>query len=170
MRPGLAGIAAEMLSGVTGRARPRFGSLLLTPAAKTLPALQSGTGNPRFRSTSSAQGVSELARERSKTVTSFYNQSAIDVSAEKVRSGFFFFCAPCSMLRWGNVELAVIAPSVLHPVNEEMLKTTSFSSDYCLHCQWRLKAKTTFIALCYAIKEVAYISSLAVEPRLLKAK
>uniref|UniRef100_A0A3B5MMX3 Protein-serine/threonine kinase n=1 Tax=Xiphophorus couchianus TaxID=32473 RepID=A0A3B5MMX3_9TELE len=83
MRPGLAGIAAEMLSGVTGRARPRFGSLLLTPAAKTLPALQSGTGNPRFRSTSSAQGVSELARERSKTVTSFYNQSAIDVSAEK---------------------------------------------------------------------------------------
>uniref|UniRef100_A0A3B5MXU2 Protein-serine/threonine kinase n=1 Tax=Xiphophorus couchianus TaxID=32473 RepID=A0A3B5MXU2_9TELE len=43
----------------------------------------SGTGNPRFRSTSSAQGVSELARERSKTVTSFYNQSAIDVSAEK---------------------------------------------------------------------------------------
>lgn len=30
------------------------------------------------------QGFSELARERSKTVTSFYNQSAIDISAEKV--------------------------------------------------------------------------------------
>lgn len=30
------------------------------------------------------QGYTELARERSKTVTSFYNQSAIDVSAEKV--------------------------------------------------------------------------------------
>lgn len=28
----------------------------------------------------------EMARERSKTVTSFYNQSAIDVAAEKVRS------------------------------------------------------------------------------------
>lgn len=27
----------------------------------------------------------EMARERSKTVTSFYNQSAIDVAAEKVR-------------------------------------------------------------------------------------
>lgn len=30
------------------------------------------------------QSFSELARERSKTVTSFYNQSAIDASAEKV--------------------------------------------------------------------------------------
>uniref|UniRef100_A0A8C7KXS7 Protein-serine/threonine kinase n=1 Tax=Oncorhynchus kisutch TaxID=8019 RepID=A0A8C7KXS7_ONCKI len=39
--------------------------------------------NERFRSTSSIQGYTELARERSKTVTSFYNQSAIDVSAEK---------------------------------------------------------------------------------------
>lgn len=28
----------------------------------------------------------EMARERSKTVTSFYNQSAIDVAAEKVGS------------------------------------------------------------------------------------
>ncbi|XP_039612547.1 3-methyl-2-oxobutanoate dehydrogenase [lipoamide] kinase, mitochondrial [Polypterus senegalus] len=37
----------------------------------------------RFRSTSSMTGYTELARERSKTVTSFYNQSAIDVSAEK---------------------------------------------------------------------------------------
>lgn len=29
----------------------------------------------------------EMARERSKTVTSFYNQSAIDVAAEKVHTG-----------------------------------------------------------------------------------
>uniref|UniRef100_A0A3Q3EXD0 Protein-serine/threonine kinase n=1 Tax=Labrus bergylta TaxID=56723 RepID=A0A3Q3EXD0_9LABR len=64
MRPGLASIAAEMLSGATGVARP-------------------STGSHRFRSTSSLQGFSEMARERSKTVTSFYNQSAIDVSAEK---------------------------------------------------------------------------------------
>uniref|UniRef100_A0A8D0CHV2 Protein-serine/threonine kinase n=1 Tax=Scleropages formosus TaxID=113540 RepID=A0A8D0CHV2_SCLFO len=38
----------------------------------------------RPRSTSSMQGYFELSRERSKTVTSFYNQSAIDASAEKV--------------------------------------------------------------------------------------
>lgn len=37
----------------------------------------------RFRSTSSLQGYSEQLRERSKTVASFYNQSAIDLSAEK---------------------------------------------------------------------------------------
>uniref|UniRef100_A0A672QFA7 Protein-serine/threonine kinase n=1 Tax=Sinocyclocheilus grahami TaxID=75366 RepID=A0A672QFA7_SINGR len=36
-----------------------------------------------FRSTSSMSSHTELARERSKTVTSFYNQSAIDASAEK---------------------------------------------------------------------------------------
>uniref|UniRef100_A0A3Q1EDU6 Protein-serine/threonine kinase n=1 Tax=Acanthochromis polyacanthus TaxID=80966 RepID=A0A3Q1EDU6_9TELE len=83
MRPGLAGIAAEMLSGVTGRARPRLGSLLLAPATKTLPPLSTSAESRRFRSTSSMQGFSELARERSKTVTSFYKQSAIDVSAEK---------------------------------------------------------------------------------------
>eukprot|EP00064_Thunnus_orientalis_P018328 superscaffoldBa00004184_g18425 len=82
MRPGLAGIAVEMLSGATCRARPRLGSLLLAPVTKTVPPISS-TGNRRFRSTSSMQGFSELARERSKTVTSFYNQSAIDVSAEK---------------------------------------------------------------------------------------
>lgn len=84
MRPGLAGLAAEMLSGATCRARPRLGSLLLAPVTKTVPPM-SGTDNRRFRSTSSMQGFSELARERSKTVTSFYNQSAIDVSAEKVK-------------------------------------------------------------------------------------
>ncbi|XP_036975283.1 3-methyl-2-oxobutanoate dehydrogenase [lipoamide] kinase, mitochondrial [Acanthopagrus latus] len=80
MRPGLAGIV-EMLSGATCRARPRLGSLLLAPLTKTVPPMSS-TGSNRFRSTSS-MGYSELARERSKTVTSFYNQSAIDVSAEK---------------------------------------------------------------------------------------
>uniref|UniRef100_A0A9J8AWX1 Protein-serine/threonine kinase n=1 Tax=Cyprinus carpio carpio TaxID=630221 RepID=A0A9J8AWX1_CYPCA len=37
----------------------------------------------RFRSTSSMSSYTELARERSKTVTSFYNQPAIDASAEK---------------------------------------------------------------------------------------
>ncbi|KAA8586551.1 hypothetical protein FQN60_000387 [Etheostoma spectabile] len=82
MRPGLTSIAAEMLSGATCRAGPRLGSLLLDPLTKTVP-LMSSTGSRRFRSTSSMQGFSEMARERSKTVTSFYNQSAIDVSAEK---------------------------------------------------------------------------------------
>ncbi|XP_060912406.1 3-methyl-2-oxobutanoate dehydrogenase [lipoamide] kinase, mitochondrial [Labrus mixtus] len=82
MRPGLASIAAEMLSGATGVARPRLGSLLRSPLTKTLPPMSS-PGSHRFRSTSSLQGFSEMARERSKTVTSFYNQSAIDVSAEK---------------------------------------------------------------------------------------
>ncbi|XP_031694731.1 3-methyl-2-oxobutanoate dehydrogenase [lipoamide] kinase, mitochondrial-like [Anarrhichthys ocellatus] len=82
MRPGLAGIAAEMLSGATCGARPRLGSLLLASLSKTVPPM-SGIGSRRFRSTSSMQGFSEMARERSKTVTSFYNQSAIDVSAEK---------------------------------------------------------------------------------------
>lgn len=39
----------------------------------------------RARSTSATDTHHvELARERSKTVTSFYNQSAIDVAAEKV--------------------------------------------------------------------------------------
>ena len=84
MRPGLAARAVEMLSGATCRARPRLGSLLLAPLTKTVPPMSS-TGSHRFRSTSSVQGFSELARERSKTVTSFYNQSAIDVSAEKVK-------------------------------------------------------------------------------------
>uniref|UniRef100_A0A669F3S0 Protein-serine/threonine kinase n=1 Tax=Oreochromis niloticus TaxID=8128 RepID=A0A669F3S0_ORENI len=71
-----------MLSGAASRARPRLGTFLLAPATKTVPPL-AGTGSQRFRSTSSMQGYSEMARERSKTVTSFYNQSAIDSSAEK---------------------------------------------------------------------------------------
>lgn len=82
MRPGLASRAAEMLSGACCRAGPRLGSLMLAPVTKTVPA---ATQSLRFRSTSSVQGFSEQARERSKSVTSFYNQSAIDVSAEKVR-------------------------------------------------------------------------------------
>lgn len=46
----------------------------------------------RARSTSATDTHHvELARERSKTVTSFYNQSAIDVAAEKVR-GLGDFC------------------------------------------------------------------------------
>uniref|UniRef100_A0A3Q2YKK4 Protein-serine/threonine kinase n=1 Tax=Hippocampus comes TaxID=109280 RepID=A0A3Q2YKK4_HIPCM len=84
-----------MLSGTAGRARTRLGSLFLAPAttmAPLLPAplvplappLMSNACGRRLRSTSSSlQGFSELARERSKTVTSFYNQSAIDISAEK---------------------------------------------------------------------------------------
>lgn len=89
MRPGLAGLAAEMLTG-GNRAVPWLGSLALSPATKTLPPL-TGTGSRRLRSTSSAQGFSELARERSKTVTSFYNQSAIDASAEKVGRLFIYW-------------------------------------------------------------------------------
>ncbi|KAK1882228.1 [3-methyl-2-oxobutanoate dehydrogenase [lipoamide]] kinase mitochondrial [Dissostichus eleginoides] len=72
---GFAGLAVEMLSGASCRARPRLGTLFSAPIITTVPL--------RFRSTSSMQGYSEMARERSKTVTSFYNQSAIDVSAEK---------------------------------------------------------------------------------------
>uniref|UniRef100_A0A8C2WJ29 Protein-serine/threonine kinase n=1 Tax=Cyclopterus lumpus TaxID=8103 RepID=A0A8C2WJ29_CYCLU len=82
MRPVLAGIAVEMLSGATCGLRPRLGNLLLATLTTTVPPM-SGAGSRRFRSTSSMQGFSEMARERSKTVTSFYNQSAIDVSAEK---------------------------------------------------------------------------------------
>lgn len=78
-----------MRQRVTVRALEMLGSgtvtsprLLLSSRAVTV--LGVGDGNERFRSTSSVQGFSELARERSKTVTSFYNQSAIDISAEKV--------------------------------------------------------------------------------------
>ncbi|XP_055513886.1 3-methyl-2-oxobutanoate dehydrogenase [lipoamide] kinase, mitochondrial [Leucoraja erinacea] len=43
----------------------------------------SAGGSMRWRSTSSMTGYSELSRERSKTISSFYNQSAIDAAAEK---------------------------------------------------------------------------------------
>ncbi|KAG7278180.1 hypothetical protein CRUP_002140 [Coryphaenoides rupestris] len=85
--------ALEMLAGCGGRGgttpttitkMSRLSTLLLSPPlAKTTAAPLSGTRGVRFRSTSSMQGYSEMARERSKTVTSFYHQSAIDVSAEK---------------------------------------------------------------------------------------
>ncbi|XP_043909794.1 3-methyl-2-oxobutanoate dehydrogenase [lipoamide] kinase, mitochondrial-like [Protopterus annectens] len=45
--------------------------------------LACSSSSARSRSTSSVPSYSELARERSKTVTSFYNQSSIDVAAEK---------------------------------------------------------------------------------------
>lgn len=83
MRPGLACAAVEMLSAASCRWGPRLRSLLAPPASAAPPAR--GWGGLRARSTSSMQGFSELARERSKTVTSFYNQSAIDASAEKVQ-------------------------------------------------------------------------------------
>lgn len=97
-------VAREMLTGCGGRGgtttitttttssrapgpkTSRLPTLLSPPLAKTTAAPLSGTRGVRFRSTSSMQGYSEMARERSKTVTSFYHQSAIDVSAEKVRS------------------------------------------------------------------------------------
>uniref|UniRef100_A0A3B4BJC4 Protein-serine/threonine kinase n=1 Tax=Periophthalmus magnuspinnatus TaxID=409849 RepID=A0A3B4BJC4_9GOBI len=82
MRAGFVAVAAEMLSGPCRRATPGLGRLLLVPIINTVPPM-SCSGIRRLRSTSSMQGLSELARERSKTVTSFYNQSAIDVSAEK---------------------------------------------------------------------------------------
>lgn len=72
--------AAELLLGRRGGGAARMTGLRLLPSAAKPPAVE----NQRFRSTSSMSTYSELARERSKTVTSFYNQSAIDVSAEKV--------------------------------------------------------------------------------------
>ncbi|XP_028670859.1 3-methyl-2-oxobutanoate dehydrogenase [lipoamide] kinase, mitochondrial-like [Erpetoichthys calabaricus] len=58
--------------------------LMLTAATRVAGrAPTSGFFCPRFRSTS-ATDHHELARERSKTVTSFYNQSAIDQAAEKL--------------------------------------------------------------------------------------
>uniref|UniRef100_A0AAY4CDS6 Protein-serine/threonine kinase n=1 Tax=Denticeps clupeoides TaxID=299321 RepID=A0AAY4CDS6_9TELE len=65
--------------------RRRMAMLASGPSRLLLAATSGGeTGlSQRLRSTSSMQGYSELARERSKTVTSFYNQSAIDASAEK---------------------------------------------------------------------------------------
>ncbi|XP_067866230.1 3-methyl-2-oxobutanoate dehydrogenase [lipoamide] kinase, mitochondrial isoform X2 [Heterodontus francisci] len=52
-------------------------------AAATRLADTGGFTLKRWSSTSSLSGYSELSRERSKTVTSFYNQSAIDAAAEK---------------------------------------------------------------------------------------
>uniref|UniRef100_A0A8C4ZCR3 Protein-serine/threonine kinase n=1 Tax=Gadus morhua TaxID=8049 RepID=A0A8C4ZCR3_GADMO len=68
----------ELLGRSASRSGPGMSRLPMLPLAKT-----TATDIVRFRSTSSMQGYSEMARERSKTVTSFYNQSAIDISAEK---------------------------------------------------------------------------------------
>ncbi|XP_062341345.1 3-methyl-2-oxobutanoate dehydrogenase [lipoamide] kinase, mitochondrial isoform X1 [Osmerus eperlanus] len=83
MRRRVTGTALEML-GCGTITSPRVSRLVLAPVTKTISPLSATTDGERFRSTSSIQqGYTELARERSKTVTSFYNQSAIDVSAEK---------------------------------------------------------------------------------------
>lgn len=83
MRRRVACRAAELLLGRGGGGAARMTGLRLLPSATKTPAVENGI-QQRFRSTSSMSTYSELARERSKTVTSFYNQSAIDVSAEKV--------------------------------------------------------------------------------------
>lgn len=82
--------AADMLLGRSssrggggGGGAARMTGLLLLPSATNTSAVENGI-HQRFRSTFSMSTYSELARERSKTVTSFYNQSAIDASAEKV--------------------------------------------------------------------------------------
>lgn len=83
MRRRMACSAVELLLGGGGGGAARMTGLLLLPTATKAAALENGV-HQRFRSTSSMTTYSELARERSKTVTSFYNQSAIDASAEKV--------------------------------------------------------------------------------------
>lgn len=84
MRGRVTGQAMELLG--SGGSRMIMTRLFLSPSTKAVAPLSSGEYNinKRLRSTSSMSSYSELARERSKTVTSFYNQSAIDVSAEKV--------------------------------------------------------------------------------------
>lgn len=84
MRRRVACSAVELLlGGGGGGGAARMTGLLLLPSATKAAALENSV-HQRFRSTSSMTTYSELARERSKTVTSFYNQSAIDASAEKV--------------------------------------------------------------------------------------
>ncbi|XP_038832199.1 3-methyl-2-oxobutanoate dehydrogenase [lipoamide] kinase, mitochondrial-like isoform X2 [Salvelinus namaycush] len=81
MRRRVTGTAFEMLGCGSTITSPRLSKLLLAPITKTITPIS--TDSKLFRSTSLIQGHTELARERSKTVTSFYNQSAIDASAEK---------------------------------------------------------------------------------------
>lgn len=85
MRRRLACGAAELLLGLGGGGggAVRMTGLRRLPSSTKPSPVEHGI-HQRFRSTSSMSTYSELARERSKTVTSFYNQSAIDVSAEKV--------------------------------------------------------------------------------------
>jgi len=88
MRGRVTGQAMELLG--SGGSRISVARLFLSPSAKAS-APQSTGIDKRFRSTSSMSSYTELARERSKTVTSFYNQSAIDASAEKVSHHFPMF-------------------------------------------------------------------------------
>uniref|UniRef100_A0A673GS87 Protein-serine/threonine kinase n=1 Tax=Sinocyclocheilus rhinocerous TaxID=307959 RepID=A0A673GS87_9TELE len=77
--------AVELLG--SGASRISVTRLFLSTSAKAAAPHSTGVTihgiDKRFRSTSSMSSYTELARERSKTVTSFYNQSAIDASAEK---------------------------------------------------------------------------------------
>uniref|UniRef100_A0A8C1U350 Protein-serine/threonine kinase n=1 Tax=Cyprinus carpio TaxID=7962 RepID=A0A8C1U350_CYPCA len=77
--------AAELLAGAASRISVT--RLFLSTSAKAAAPHSTGVTlhgiDKRFRSTSSMSSYTELARERSKTVTSFYNQPAIDASAEK---------------------------------------------------------------------------------------
>ncbi|CAM4535599.1 unnamed protein product [Leuciscus chuanchicus] len=85
MRGRMTGQAMELLG--SGGSRISVTRFFLSPSAKASAPQSTGVTlhgiDKRFRSTSSMSSYSELARERSKTVTSFYNQSAIDASAEK---------------------------------------------------------------------------------------
>lgn len=91
MRGRVTGQAMELLG--SGGSRISVTRLFLSPSAKASAPQSTGVTviDKRFRSTSSMSSYSELARERSKTVTSFYNQSAIDASAEKVSHHFPMF-------------------------------------------------------------------------------
>ncbi|XP_043574691.1 3-methyl-2-oxobutanoate dehydrogenase [lipoamide] kinase, mitochondrial isoform X2 [Chiloscyllium plagiosum] len=85
--PGSRAVALSVLCSSAGRATlypARLYPARLYPE-RTFP-LNPASGRcslTRCTSTSSLSGYSELARERSKTVTTFYNQSAIDAAAEK---------------------------------------------------------------------------------------
>ncbi|XP_038669676.1 3-methyl-2-oxobutanoate dehydrogenase [lipoamide] kinase, mitochondrial isoform X3 [Scyliorhinus canicula] len=83
--PGSRAAALTVLCSKAGRATLHPLGLCPVPASPGAAARNPAGGFTlrRWRSTSSLMGYSELTRERSKTVTSFYNQSAIDAAAEK---------------------------------------------------------------------------------------
>lgn len=72
---------SEPANGAANRMMDKLLSSSLTMCNELQLACSSSSA--RSRSSSSMTSYSELARERSKTVTSFYNQSSIDVAAEK---------------------------------------------------------------------------------------
>ncbi|XP_043574692.1 3-methyl-2-oxobutanoate dehydrogenase [lipoamide] kinase, mitochondrial isoform X3 [Chiloscyllium plagiosum] len=74
----------------------------------------------RCTSTSSLSGYSELARERSKTVTTFYNQSAIDAAAEKASVRL----TPTTMLYSGKT------PDGSHNLHELYIRAFQVLSDF----------------------------------------